>query len=113
MNGNAVDWHALLVAEVAAHPKGKAGVAARLGVTRCYVSRVLSTGASAYAKAPQKFIDRVIDRLHVVADCPATNSPKPRSECKRLGNGAAPTHNPLAMRIWIECQRCPHKPGKE
>lgn len=53
------------------------------------------------------------DRLYVVAECPATMQEQARSECKRLALGAAPTQNPLSMRIWKICQTCPHKPEKE
>ena len=106
----AIDWRALLVAEVARDPRKKAGVATRLGVCRAYVSRVMSTGSSAIPDVPQKFIDRVIDRFHVVDHCPATQQPQPRAICNK-SNGPAPTHNPLAMRVWRCCQTCPHKPG--
>lgn len=86
---------------------GKAAVALRLGVSRPYVSRVMNRDID---PAPESFIARVIDRLYVVAECPATERPQPRSECKRIARGPAPTHNPLSMRIWRHCQRCAHKP---
>ena len=104
------DWRAILAREVDLHPRGKAGVAARLGVSRAYVSRAMSEGTGAYAKVPQRFIARVIDRFHVVDFCPATWQPQPRHECNKA-NRPAPTHNPLAMRIWRCCQTCPHKPN--
>lgn len=117
-------WFRLLVEEIAAEEaksgKGKAGVAVRLGFGRAYVSRAIATieGRSSGfpGGVPQSFIDRVLDRLHVIKECPATTLPQPRHECQRLGNGPAPTHNPLAMRIWKVCQRCDHRPhadGKE
>lgn len=105
----AIDWRTLLVAEVSRDPRGKAGVSERLGVSRAYVSRVLSAGVSGLADTPKKFIDRVIDRFHVVDFCPATLQPQPRRECHKA-NAPAPTHNPLAMRTWRTCQTCPHKP---
>lgn len=105
------DWRVLLASEVARHPRGRAGVAIRLGVSRTYVSRALSDGKSGFEVVPQQFIARVIDRLHVIRECPATMQPQPRAECQRIGNGPAPTHNPLSMRIWRECQQCPHKPS--
>lgn len=108
-NTSAIDWRALLLAEVARDPRKKAGVAVRLNVSRAYVSRVLSEGRSALGAVPQKFINRVIDRFHVVDHCPATQAPQPRAECLKA-NGPAPTHNPLAMRVWRCCQTCPHKP---
>lgn len=83
-------------------------VATRLGVSRPYVSQVLN---GLRPQIPAEFAARVIDRLHVVAQCPACNNlPQPRIECRRLSHGPAPTHNPLAMRIWKTCQTCPHKP---
>lgn len=101
-------WRRLLNEAIRnAGPRGKAAVAERLGVSRPYVSRVI---AGDYDPVPSQFVQRVIDRLHVIDACPATGLPQPRSECVRIGRGAAPTHNPLAMRIWATCQRCPHKP---
>lgn len=110
MENNAIDWRALLEAEVARDPRGKAGVAVRLGIKRAYVSRIMSSGRSAIANVSQKFIDRVIDRFHVVDRCPATQAAQPRAECHKA-NSHAPTHNPLAMRIWRCCQTCVHKPN--
>lgn len=110
------DWRALLVAEVAAHPRGKAGVADRLGVKRAYVSRALATGhTSAGFKngVPQAFIARVLGRFHTVVCHARGDEIQPRDMCRRFALGAAPTHNPLAMRIWRECQTCPNKPAPE
>lgn len=86
---------------------GISRVAERLGVSRTYVSLVHS---GAKHPVPQAFVDRVIDRLHIVAECPATQQPQRRGDCRRIALGAAPTHNPLAMRIWKCCQTCAHKP---
>lgn len=104
----APDWRAILAREIALHPRGKAGVAERMGVKRSYVSRAMSTGASAYAEVPDAFIRRVMD-LESDVDCPATGDRRPRADCRKA-NEAAPTHNPQAMRVWRECQRCPLKP---
>ncbi|THF60940.1 helix-turn-helix domain-containing protein [Pseudothauera rhizosphaerae] len=108
----AVDWKTLLHQAVAdANQAGGRGgvtrVARCLGVSRAYVSQALN---GLRPHVPPAFIARVIDRLHVVAECPASNQPQPRSECRRLALGAAPTHNPLAMRFWKACQSCPHRP---
>lgn len=111
-------WAQLLITEIGSDRKrGKAGVATRLGFKRAYVSRVIATlegRSSGFPNGvPQPFIARVMDRLHVIRECPATHQPQPRGECQRIGNGAAPTHNPLALRIWKVCQGCQHKPEKE
>ncbi|MCB1908122.1 MAG: helix-turn-helix transcriptional regulator [Rhodocyclaceae bacterium] len=97
----------LLDTALAAPGASKAALATRLGISRPYVSRVMNGDMN---PIPETFIARVIDRLHVVAECPATTLAQPRSECKRLALGKAPTHNPLSMRIWRICQSCPHKP---
>lgn len=101
----------MLIAEVAANKRGKAGVAERLGVSRAYVSRCLSSGASAFKEVPDEFVSRVLGTYHIVV-CPATGEKRSRDEC-RSANEPAPTHNPLAMRLWRECQQCPNKPRKE
>lgn len=98
----------LLTEACAAHKKGKAGVAIRLGVSRTLLARVLSPNDK--AGLSEKLAKTIIDRLYVIPECPATGHPQPRSECNRLACNAAPTHNPLAMRIWKVCQTCPHKP---
>ncbi len=106
----APNLYALLQAAVTGDKRGKAGVAARLGVSRGYVSQILSTGRSARAPSPE-FVRRVLTRYHVVV-CPARGwQETPYADCIKA-NGPAPTHNPLAMRIWRECQRCPNRPAK-
>lgn len=107
-------WVQLLCKEIGSHKRGKAAVADLLGVKRAYVSRVIATlegRSSGFPKGvPGAFQQRVIDRLHVIRECPATIQPQPVTECQRIAHGAAPTHNPQAMRIWSECQRCVYKP---
>lgn len=105
-----IDWRALLDREVAAAgAAGKALVAEKLGVSRTYVSRVMNRdGKSAMAHVPQGFIDRVIERFSVIA-CPVRHVEVAHAECAKA-NEPAPTHNPLAVVIWRQCQACPHKP---
>lgn len=91
--------------------RGKSAVAARLGYGRSMISRVLSPNDPLEISAA--LADRIIDRYHVIPTCPATNQSQPRLECLRLNSAKAPMHNPLAMRIWKECQTCPHKPIKK
>ncbi len=115
MPRNAIDRTlalSLLQQAVAADPKGKAGVAARLGegFGRSLLSRVLSPNDA--LRMSDDLAQRVLDVLHVIRQCPATGGEQPISECHRLGAGRAPTHNPQAMRIWKHCQSCPNKPAK-
>lgn len=111
----AEEWLALLLAACERHPRGKAGVAARLGVSRVYVTRAISTaqgGASGISSGVSaKFVRLVIDRLCEVRECPATLQAQPVSECRRIALTPPPTHNPLLMRIWGVCQGCIYKPS--
>lgn len=105
------EWRLILAREVERHPRGKAGVAELLKVSRSYISRALSDGKSAFKARPMRLIRRIYD-LETGVDCPATGRRVPRAECAR-GLKPAPTHNPLAMRIWRACQTCPLKPLPE
>lgn len=111
MASNAVDRNLalqLLQKAIAEHPKGKAGVAARLGCSRALLARVLSPNDE--AGMSDKLARRVLDTYHVIRACPATGGEMPIHECRRIALGPAPTHNPQAMRIWKTCHACPHKP---
>lgn len=103
----------LLRTAVATDGKGKAGVGRRLGhgFGRCLISRVLSPNDA--LGMSEELARRVIDVYHVISKCPATGREQARSECHRLANAKAPTHNPGSMQIWKTCQSCAHKPIKE
>lgn len=101
----------LLKQAVADHPKGKAGVAIRLGYGRPLIARTLSPNDPLEMSAA--LADRVIDRLHVIPECPGNFQAMPHSECRRISTGPAPTHHPGHMHIWKTCQTCPHKPEKK
>lgn len=109
------DWRAILLREVKEDPRKKAGVADRMGIKRAYVSRAVATlegRSSGFPRGvPQSFISRVLD-LEADVDCPAQAVRVARAECRKA-LAPAPTHNPLAMRIWRECQTCAIKPRQE
>lgn len=101
-------WRQLFDTAFAQH--GPVRLAAMLGYgNHTLVSRI----HRGHIEASSQFQRRVIDRLYVVAECPATGLEQARSECKRLALQPAPTQNPLSMRIWKICQTCPHKPELE
>lgn len=110
MDSKAIDWRAILDAELKKSGKGgKARVAVRLGFSRAYVSRVMNPdGKSGLEEVSQKFIDRVIRRFHVV-ECPVRMVEVAYAECEKA-NQPAPNHNPLAVMFWRKCQSCPNKP---
>lgn len=109
MEANATPlWRSLFDEAIAKH--GAVRLAAMLGYSNhTLVSRI----KNGHVEASGQFQRRVIDRLHIVAECPASGLEQPRSECKRLALGPAPTQNPLTMRFWKVCQNCKHKPEKE
>ena len=104
----APDWRAIF--DAAVEELGPVKLATRLGYNNHSLVCLVKSGRKA---ASPDFRRRVIDRLYVVPECPATGLEQPRIECRRLSRGPAPTQNPLAMRIWRECQRCPHRPNQE
>ena len=103
----AIDWRDILRREVAADPRGKAGVAERLGVSRSYVSRVLSDGKS-HIPPSRRFLAK-LEAEYGQVDCPYLQRPVARSTCHRA-LGPAPTHNPALIIQWRACQKCPLKP---
>ncbi len=100
-------WRRLL-REALAELGSKQRIATRLGVSRPYVSRVMSGDID---PPPQAFVDRVIYRFEVV-HCPHTYQQQPRGDC-RGALQPAPTHNPFRLALWQACQTCTHKPEKE
>lgn len=100
-------WRRLL-REALVELGSKQRVANRLGVSRPYVSRVMSGDIKQPAQA---FIDRVTYRLEVV-HCPHTYQQQPRGDC-RVALQPAPTHNPFRLALWQACQTCTHKPEKK
>lgn len=99
-------WRDLLDATLAEPGATKASVAARLGVSRPYVSRVISGDMD---PVPKKFIARVEAILDSIS-CPYTGRDEPKSLCRDQVRAAPPTHNPFRLAHWHACQRCAHKP---
>lgn len=101
-------WRQLFDQAVAKH--GPVNLAVMLGyANHTLISRI----KNGHIQASSQFQQRVLDRLHVVAECPATGLEEHRSHCRQIAGSPAPTHNPLAMRIWKVCQTCAHNPEKE
>lgn len=100
-------WLNLLRQEVAASTIQ--ATATRLGVSRTAVSLVLS---DKYPAKTDRIAQRVIDVLGAV-DCPVLGESIPPERCHSYRCMRAPTHNPIAMRHWRACQRCPNNPVKQ
>jgi len=101
------EWRRLLEREVENDPRGKAGVAEKLSVSRAYVSRVLSRGASRIAPS-RRFLAK-IEAVYGRVDCPWLGRGIPRGRCYQ-SLGPAPVHNPAQVMQWRACQKCPLKP---
>ncbi|MGJ8523038.1 hypothetical protein R84981_001731 [Carnimonas sp. R-84981] len=101
-------WIELLAAEVEATNMTRAG--ARVGVSRSAVSLAL---ANRYPSPSTERIERrVLDALDRI-QCLVANDAVSSVECQSFREKPAPTHNPMAMRLWSKCQRCPHNPNRE
>ncbi|MCE8027514.1 hypothetical protein HOP54_02265 [Halomonas daqingensis] len=98
-------WILLLAAEVEATNRKLAG--ARIGMSRSAVSLAL---ANRYPSPSTAGIERrVLEALDGIV-CPAQGQTISTQQCREYRERPAPTHNPMAMRIWRTCQGCPHNP---
>lgn len=95
-------WIDLLKGEVDA--TSITATATRLGVSRTAVSLVLS---DKYPAKTDRMAKRVIEVLGAVI-CPALGESITPERCQGYRSMKAPTHNPIAMRHWRACQRCPN-----
>lgn len=106
MNAAALDWFELLRNAVDEHPRGKAGVADDLDISRTAVSLVL---AGTYPANTDKIATRVRDRYDRIA-CPHLVESIAPDVCRSYALRPAPTNSPRDMRHWRACQNCPRKP---
>ena len=54
----------------------------------------------------EKRILAALDGIH----CPAQGINISTEQCREFRDRPAPTHNPMAMRVWRVCQNCQHNP---
>lgn len=98
-------WRAMLDAAVSADPAGKKGVAERLGVSRPYVSRVI-TGDLQH-RVPAKFIARV-NAVLMQVDCPYLQRPLPPADCGRYAERSYAQISSFEVDHWRACRACPN-----
>lgn len=96
------DWRATLEAAIEADPRGKAGVADTLGVSRGYVSQVLNGHR---ATVPANFIVRVVERLCATA-CPHLGRDIPHASCREYAARQWSAISQFEVDHWRACQRC-------
>jgi hypothetical protein len=102
-------WLSRLAADCAANPRGKAGMAAAMGISRPYIARALSTGKSALLPSQMESLRARYLTFVGELRCPSTGEVVERAVCL-AGHASAPTHNPSRMMIWKTCQRCSLRP---
>lgn len=102
-------WLDLLATAVDTHPRGRAGVADDLGLSRSAISQVLS---GRYPASSQHIARRVLDHYDRFT-CPHLGSPITPARCGQYALRPCPTTSPAEVRHWRACQGCPHKPAKE
>lgn len=100
------DWKSLLARAVEANPRGIAGVADELRVSRTTVSLVL---AEKYPAKTDRIQAKVLDTYARLA-CPHLGDTITLSACRGHAMRAAPTNSPREMRHWRACQGCQSKP---
>ena len=97
-------WRDVLEREISADPRGKLGLAKRMGVSRVYVSRV-ATGHIPPEQVSPRFIARLYESLEAYI-CPHTGQTIAPSLCRRT---AARTYESLTFAEvdqWRACQSC-------
>lgn len=99
-------WRDVLEREISADPRGKLGLAERMGVSRGYVSRV-ATGNIPPEQVSPRFIVRLYESLEAYI-CPHTGQTIAPSLCRQT---AARTYESLTFAEvdqWRACQSCQH-----
>ena len=101
-------WISLLADEVRVTNRKIA--AERIGVSRSAVSLAL---ANRYPSPSTASIEkRVLEALDGLK-CPAQERTISVEQCRDYRTRPAPTHNPMAMRMWRHCQTCPNNPNRQ
>ena len=98
-------WFALLKARIAAASLRQ--VAAELGYSGTTLSLIVH---GKYAGKTDRVAAAVAARYETVA-CPYQGKTIPLHECRSTAQGKAPTHNPMKMQQWLECQKCAKRCG--
>jgi len=102
-------WFGLLVEAVGNHPRGRQGVADRLGAgfSRPMISLVMS-GKYANPGTVARRVMEVFDRNA----CPYLGMEIDTDQCIEVNSGPVPTWDPAALDQRRCCQTCPHAPTK-
>lgn len=105
------EWFATLSREAEQHPRGKAGVAERLGVTRPYVARVLTNNIPLASVSP-KFVERVVDS-YGGWNCPHTGTHISARACRACASQTYESLSFAEVDQWRSCQGCACNPLRQ
>ena len=100
------EWFSMLSREAERNPRGKAGVAERLGVTRPYVARVLTHNIPLASVSP-RFVERVVDS-YGGWDCPHTGAHISARACRGCASQTYESLSFAEVDQWRACQGCTH-----
>lgn len=98
-------WILLLADEVRATNRKVTGE--RVGISRSAVSLAL---ANRYPSPSTRSIEKKVLLALDGLNCPAQQLTISVEQCRDYRARPAPTHNPMAMRMWRHCQTCRHNP---
>lgn len=98
------DWFALLRQAIEADERGISGVAERMGVSRPYVSRVLSGSMD---PVPEKFTARVLATFARI-DCPYLKTTIAPQECSAYARRSYTAITAAEVPHWRACKKCPN-----
>lgn len=101
----ATEWKQALEGAIKTNPRGKAGVAEQLGVSRGYVSQVMNGHRPV---APPEFVVRVVERLCVIA-CPHLGKTIDPAACRTYANRQWEAISQFEVDHWRACQHCETK----
>lgn len=103
------DWLELLAVAVRVDPRGRAGVAERLGLSRSAISQVLS---GKYPADPAKIAAKVLDYYDRLT-CPHLAHEISPGACANYATRPCPTTSAREVRHWRACRACEHKPNND
>lgn len=105
-------WYAGLMREVSL--SSKAAVGEKMGIKRSVISQVCN-GCGPYGdgRSSVKRIEQAYRRTYEQITCHHTRQVVNVEHCREMALCKAPTHNPLRMIHWQECQSCEFKPSAE
>jgi hypothetical protein len=102
-------WFQVLVEAVEADPRGRAGVAERLG-KRCGRSALSLVLSGEYPAEPGAVARRVLE-VYDRVDCPYFGTQVKVGFCQSASAGPVPIWDPAALELRRCCQTCEHRPA--